>query len=152
MNGTILLAEDLEDDEALFMRVLRATRLQNPVITVRDGDDAIAYFKGQGIFADREKFPLPAVLFLDLKMPRVSGREVLKWLKANSLFAKMLTIVLTQLDNAKELNEAYALGADSFLTKPFNQADLESLILHFSGYWLRPFSISTPPALSEMKV
>ena len=141
MTGIILLAEDLQDDEVQFIRVLNAARVQNRVVSVRDGEEVLAYFKGQGAYADRDKFPIPAVLFLDLRMTRLDGREVLKWLKQNPV-NKMLIVVLTHLDDTRELNNAYALGAHSFLVKPFNREDLESLVSHFPGYWQLPPGIT----------
>jgi CheY-like chemotaxis protein len=144
---TILLAEDSPDDEIFFTRVLRAAGVRNPVRVVRDGVEAIAYFEGRGPFSSREDYPLPDVLFLDLKMPRLNGWEVLTWLKSRPNMNKMLVVVLTQLDDAKDLYDAYALGANSFLIKPFIQLDLEDLIQSFPGHW--EFDDRTPRKLRK---
>jgi|SRR5579872_2873216 len=137
MAKAILLAEDSQDDETLFKRTLRMARLENPIFVVRDGDEAIAYLKGEGDFADRDKHPLPAVLFLDLKMRRVNGQEVLRWIGTQPHLREMLVIVLSHFGDSREINQAYSLGAKSFLTKPCTQADLDNLIAHFHSYWIQ---------------
>src|SRR5882672_5158271 len=91
----ILLADDSEDDEVIFKRVLRLSGLTNPVAVVRNGEEAIAYLKGEGPFADRERFPMPRILMLDLKMPRKDGFEVLQWLRAEAALKHLLVVVLT---------------------------------------------------------
>ena len=131
----ILLAEDSPDDEFTFRRVLQSAGVQNPITAVRDGVDAVAYLKGEGHYANRDEFPLPSVLFLDLKMQRMDGGNVLKWLKRQRRFNKILVVVLTHLEEAKELYEAYSLGADSFLGKPLTRMDMQDLVQHFPGYW-----------------
>ncbi len=135
MTKMILLAEDSPDDEFTFRRVLQSAGVQNPITAVRDGADAVAYLKGEGQYADRDAFPLPSIVFLDLKMQRMDGGDVLKWLKRQRRFNKTLVVVLTHLEEAKELYEAYSLGANSFLVKPLTRVDMEDLIQHFPGYW-----------------
>ena len=130
---TILLAEDSADDEKLFVITLRRAGLENPVQTVRDGDEAIAYLKGEGAFADRVKFPLPCALFIDLKMRRVDGWEVLKWIRTQESLQNMLVAVLTGFDDPKSTMEAYRLGAHSFLVKPFADRDVKNLVQYFRG-------------------
>ena len=133
MLRTILLAEDSQDDEKLFLRVLRQAGVENPVSVVHDGDEAIAYLKGDGAFADRKKNPLPCALFLDLRMRRVDGWEVLRWLQTQDHFADMLVVVLTVFDEPKAIREAYRLGAHSFLIKPFAQDDVKNLADYFKS-------------------
>lgn len=137
MPKAVLLAEDSREDETLFRLVMRRSGLANPVLVVRDGDEAIAYLKGESRFADRKQFPLPNVLFLDLKMPRVNGFEVLEWLKTQPPLDGMLVVVLTLFGDTKEIRRAYEMGADSFLTKPITQADLDNLTKFFEGHWDR---------------
>jgi CheY-like chemotaxis protein len=108
-----------------------------PIEVVRDGNQAIAYLNGEGVYADRNLFPLPSALFLDLVMPRADGFQVLKWLKTQSAFDNMLVIVLTNYSEGRLLRDAYAMGADSFLFKPFTKADLESLMQHFPDGWTK---------------
>jgi CheY-like chemotaxis protein len=132
---TILLAEDSPDDITLFMEVMAKSGLPNPVMVVRDGGEAIAYLKGDGEFADRGKYPLPGVLMLDLRMPKVSGFEVLKWIRDKEQFKNLLIIVLSHYGETDEISRAYDLGAHSFLTKPLTQADLSNLVRHYRAWW-----------------
>lgn len=133
MLRTILLAEDSQDDEKLFLRVLRQAGVDNPVSVVHDGDETIAYLKGDGVFADRKKYPLPCALFLDLRMRRLDGWEVLKWLQSQNHFGEMLVVVLTVFDEPKAIREAYRLGAHSFLIKPFSDHDVRNLADYFKS-------------------
>lgn len=134
----ILLAEDSSDDEHLFKLILTRNGIENPVMVVRDGAQAVAYLQGTGDFIDRDKHPLPVVLFLDLKMPGMDGFAVLEWLNLHPEIKKsLLIIVLSHLGDARQIQRAYNLGAHSFLPKPFTQQDSENLIRHFQGYWTR---------------
>ena len=134
----ILLAEDSPDDELLFKRILEKNKVANPIAVVRDGGEAIAYLEGEGNFADRNKYPLPEILVLDLRMPGLDGFAVLEWLEKNSeLKKKLLLIVLTQFGDANQIRRAYNLWAHSFLSKPFTHEDSENLIRHYAEYWTR---------------
>lgn len=134
MAKAILLAEDSPDDELLFKHVLKNSRMENPVVVVRDGLGAIAYLEGTGAFADRTKHPSPAILILDLKLPRVDGFAVLEWLqKMPRLKKELFIVVLTHLYDHNQIRRAYALGADSFLCKPLTEKDLNNLIRHFDS-------------------
>src|SRR5260370_39873134 len=79
--------------------------------------------------------PIPSILLLDLKMPLMTGFEVLEWLQGRAEFAKMLRVVLSQIDDNRSLQRAYTLGAHSFVIKPAGEADLRGLIEAFPGYW-----------------
>jgi CheY-like chemotaxis protein len=137
MSKTILLVEDSRDDELLFKRILRVSGLENPVFVVRDGDDAIAYLKGAGKYSDRETFPIPAIMFLDLRMPKADGCEVLKYILSQpALRNKMLRVVLTNFGETRNVAEAYSLGAQSFLTKPLTKDEMKNLITHFRAPWI----------------
>jgi len=144
----ILLAEDSPDDEFLFLDLIRRSRITNPVIVVRDGTEAIACLKGEGPFADTDRYPLPSVLFLDLKMPKVNGIEVLQWVKTQPHLQDLVRIILTHHQNVKDVNLAYELGAHSFLTKPFTQEELCNLVqhygTHFDGCCGQEFPIASP--------
>ena len=135
MAKTILLVEDSEDDELLFLDIMHRTGLANPVLVVRDGVKAIAYLKGEGEFADRIKYPLPAILLLDLKLPLMDGFKVLEWIKTQRQLGGMLMIVLSHYGETRSISRAYELGAHSFLTKPMKQSDLLDLANHFVDHW-----------------
>ena len=136
MEKVILLIEDSADDELLFRHVVRQCGLANPILVAHDGDEATAYLKGERQFADREKFPLPDVLFLDLKLPKISGFDLLLWMKTQPHLSRLLVVVLSHLGETDEIRQAYFLGAHSFLTKPVTQADIQNLANHFSGRWI----------------
>jgi CheY-like chemotaxis protein len=132
------LAEDSLDDELLFRVVMKKVGVENPVSVVRGGADAIAYFQGKGRFADRYRYPFPKILFLDLKMPGVDGFAVLEWLNDHPAIRDgILIIVLCHLGESKQIRQAYDLGANSFLPKPFTEEDWQNLTEHFEGYWIR---------------
>jgi CheY-like chemotaxis protein len=133
----ILLAEDSEDDADIIRHVLKKAKVDNPIITVWDGAEAIAYLKGEGIYADRDLSPLPAVLLLDLKMPKRDGFEVLEWVRTQPQFKDLLIVVLSGFNQLESINRAYALGAHSFLTKPCQLEDITNLTNTFKGYWIQ---------------
>lgn len=152
MAKAALLAEDSYDDEILFRHVLKKAGVENHLRVVRDGQEAIAYLQGAGGFGDREQHPVPEVLFLDLRMPVTNGFEVLKWLRTQpAIQEKLLVVVLTSFGDTSSIRNAYALGAHSFLHKPLKVEDVENLISHFKGYWVRgnlppPGGETTPAA------
>ena len=131
----ILVADDDADDAEEIMLVLQNAGLTNPVATVADGEETVAYLQGEGPFADREKFPLPSILFLDLKMPRRNGLEVLDWLRQQPQLTNMLIVVLSGYDNPTDVSRAYQLGAHTFLTKPIKPEDVDRLRKTFYRYW-----------------
>ena len=135
MAKPILVADDDADDAEEILLVLQNAGLTNPVVTVSDGEEAVAYLQGEGQFADREKFPLPSVLFLDLKMPRRNGLEVLDWLTLQPHLANMLIVVLSGYDNPADVSRAYQLGAHTFLTKPIKPEDVDRLRKAFYRFW-----------------
>jgi CheY-like chemotaxis protein len=126
----VLLVEDSPDDEFIFLEIIRKSGLNSPVMVVRDGDEAISYLKRDGPFADPKAYPMPSVLFLDLSLPKVSGFEVLRWIKAQPHLKEMLLIVITHSNEVSIINMAYQLGAHSFLTKPLTLAELNNLMAH----------------------
>jgi CheY-like chemotaxis protein len=116
----ILIVDDCDDDVLFFMRSLKRAGLQNKVFSVRSGRDLIRYLTGQNGYADRNKFPLPGMIFLDLKMPEMSGFDVLKWLRESQNFNTIPVVVLTDVMELGAAQGAYRLGAKSFLNKPFS--------------------------------
>ena len=107
--AVILLAEDREDDIILIQRSFKAALMTNPFYVVRNGEEAIDYLKGEGPFANREEYPLPDLLLLDLKMPRIDGFGVLEWIRATPSMASLRVIVLTSSENLNDVNRAYQL-------------------------------------------
>jgi CheY-like chemotaxis protein len=133
----LLYAEDDIGFADLFQNALQKGGFKHAIAHVQDGDQAIAYLKGDGGYADREKFPLPAVVLLDLKMPRVSGFQVLEWIRKESAFPYLPVVVLTVSDELREVERAYKLGANSFLMKPPTCADLQDMLDMLDRYWFQ---------------
>jgi CheY-like chemotaxis protein len=137
----ILLVEDLPDDAKLLERILRLSGVENPIHTSLSGEDALCYLKGEGIYSDRELYPFPKVLFLDLVMPGLDGWDVLRWLHAQpKRTEKLFIFVLTGNFDRPQIEEAYRLGADSFLVKPLKPEELKQLFRSYPSGW-----IITPP-------
>jgi|SRR6185503_16825243 len=132
----IMLVEDREDDIVLVLRAFRKAHLLNPLQIVRNGEEAIAYLKGEGQYANRDEFPLPALMLLDLKMPRKDGFEVLEWVRQQPSLNTLRVVVLTASEQMRDVNRAYQLGANSFLVKPTDFEDFMTMILSLSGHWL----------------
>lgn len=135
-NRALLLVEDNEDDVFLMKRALKSARIVNPLLVVEDGQEALDYLGGAGKFADRDQYPLPAVVFLDLKLPFISGHEVLAWIRRQKQLESTVVIVLTSSNEASDLSRCYALGANSYLVKPPTPEQLDDLAKAFKWYWL----------------
>lgn len=135
--NTILLVEDEPDAVTLLQHAFAQAGIRNPVRPVRDGDEAIAYLAGHGACADRSVHPLPALVLLDLKLPRCSGFEVLEWIRANPSLRGLPVVVLTSSREGRDVLRAYAAGANSYLVKPSSLAELIELSIAFRQYWLR---------------
>jgi CheY-like chemotaxis protein len=135
----ILLAEDFQDDADAVKAVLRQAGVTNSVHTVTDGEEAISYIEGEGKYADRERFPFPRVLLLDLAMPRFDGFQVLEWLKVHPQREQVLVVVLTGHHDMNQMRLAYALGAKSFLVKPCHLEDIQNLMKAYPLYWSTGF-------------
>lgn len=119
-----LLAEDSESDVFLMQRAFSASGIPNPVKVVSDGEEAIAYLAGEGRFSNRQEFPLPAVVLLDLNMPRKNGFEVLEWMRSQPTMKRIVVIILTASNRGLDADRAYDLGANFYLTKPSKYEDL----------------------------
>ncbi|HWY77595.1 MAG TPA: response regulator [Verrucomicrobiae bacterium] len=135
--GTILLAEDDANDVLLTQLMIQKCRIWNPLHVVDDGDQAIMYLQGKGLYADNSRYPVPILFMLDLRMSRVGGLEVLRWMRDHQEFA-VNTFVLTAFQDLNLMNEVYQLGAKSFLTKPLHERDFTSLLCIQNGISIAP--------------
>jgi CheY-like chemotaxis protein len=132
----VLLVDDSESDTALIKRQLRRCGVCNPVYVVGSGDEAIQYLSGQGHYSDRERYPLPSVLLLDIKLPgRADGLTVLQWIRDIPTFEKLLVVIISGSEEPGVMGHAYRLGANSFLKKPAGPDEVRNLLNGFSGYW-----------------
>lgn len=130
--GTILLAEDNEDDVLLLKLLLAKCGVLNPLQVVSNGEEVMAYLQGQGIYANRERYPRPILLLLDWKLPLMDGLDVLNSIQRQPELA-VATIVLTGYPDLREMNETYRSGARTFLTKPLDDQDCRRVICSFKG-------------------
>ncbi len=124
----LLLVDDDEADIFLLQRALQKANLTLPEHIATDGEEAIDYLSGHGPFADRNAFPIPHAIFLDLKMPFVSGFEVLEWIRTQPQLASIPVFVLTGSSIERDRQRALELGARQYLTKPATPALLVELL------------------------
>ena len=136
-HAVILLAEDEEDYVLLIRHAFAKANIPNPLHVVWNGQEAIAYLKGEGKYSNRDEYPLPDLMLLDLKMPRVNGFEVLTWMRAQPGLATLRVLVLTSSDQIRDVNEAYKLGANSFMVKPNDFEDVIQLSRLIQDFWLK---------------
>ena len=141
--------EDSPDDEFVFLEIVRRSGIPNPVAVVRDGEEAIAYLKREERFADPKKYPVPSALFLDLRIPKISGFDVLRWIKTQPHLKDMLVVILTQHQEIQVINDAYELGAHTFLTKPLTHTELSNVISHFQTFFYEGGGHQPPPGASH---
>jgi CheY-like chemotaxis protein len=127
--STILLVEDNQDDVFLMQRALSKAAIDNPVQVVNDGGSAIDYLAGKGRFAVREKFPLPELIFLDLKLPYFDGFEVLEWIQSQPGINSIRVVILSSSGEIRDRQRANALGVCSYLVKPPTPDQLKAVMV-----------------------
>ncbi len=133
---TILLVEDNPDDEALTLRALKQNKILNEVAVARDGAQALEYLFGTGAHAGRDANNLPQLVLLDLKLPKVSGLEVLKRLRSDERTRLTPVVILTSSKEDRDLVEAYGLGANSYVVKPVDFSQFLEAARQLGLYWL----------------
>lgn len=134
-NNVLLHVEDDPNDVLLLQRAFRKAGLQVNLQAASDGDRAVAYLSGTDEFANREKYPFPQLVMLDLKMPRKSGLEVLEWIRAVAKMRRLIVIIFTSSKHDEDVNKAYELGANSYLVKPVGFDMLVDLVKTVHQYW-----------------
>jgi CheY-like chemotaxis protein len=138
---TILVVEDEEDSVLLLESAFRKAQYSNPVHRVSHGALAMEYLS-QVVLDRHRAVPLPAFVLLDLKLPLVSGLEVLKWIRDHPLLHSLIVIIFTSSAEPRDIAEAYRAGANSYLVKPTNLSTLTELAIGIRSYWLR---LNVPP-------
>jgi len=136
MGKRVLVVEDDPSDVFFLQRAFAAANVPANLHFVRDGQEAIDYLGGDARFADRTTYPLPDLMLLDLKMPRMNGFDVLEWLRIQPGLKRLLVTVLTSSDQPQDINRAYDLGANSYLLKPHSTNDLAEVVKRLQRYWL----------------
>ena len=135
-SALFLLVEDEEDHVVLVRRAFDKAKILNPLQVVRSGEEAMVYLEVAGPYSNRDEFPLPKLVLLDIKMPGISGFDVLRWLRQQPHLRALRVIVLTASNEIRDVNLAYQLGANSFLVKPVDFDDLVRLTEAIQGYWI----------------
>ncbi len=142
MNGTLLIVEDEENDVLFLKDALRKANILSPIQVVEDGRLAMDYLAGVGKYDDRKTYPLPSVIFLDLKLPQVNGLAILKWIREQSDLPPILVMVLTASSLDEDIERAYRLGANSYVVKPSSRDKLVEVLKDFGNWW---FKHNEPP-------
>ena len=133
----LLVAEDLPDNVELLKLAFSRTGMAAPVHYVENGEEAIAYLKGEEGFGNRAHYPLPTMLLLDLKMPRLDGFGVLKWLRLQPELTRLLVVVFTASEYQDDIDRAFELGANCYIVKPVGFDELQDTVRWLENYWRR---------------
>jgi len=142
---TILLVDDSQDDLCLLRIACKKAEVNIPLQEVHNGEEAIAYLKGESPFEDRAKYPMPAVMLLDLNMPMKNGFDVLRWVGSQPSLKRISVIILTASVRLEDVEQALDLGANAFLVKPPNLEGLVRMV-RCLGDWIQ---INHFPPLNE---
>lgn len=132
---TVMLAEDDEDDYLLTKKALEESGVPHSLFRVKDGEELMDYLLRRGAYQDRKDASLPAIILLDLNMPKKGGQEALKEIKENPQLHKIPVVVLTTSRSREDIKRCYELGANSFITKPGNFIQFVELIKSTTRYW-----------------
>ena len=135
---TVLYVEDSADDFLLLKLASRKSGTPFRLQHAEDGEKAMAYLTGSGSYSDREEYPMPELVLLDLKMPRLDGFEVLQWIRSNPATQNVPVIVLAGSAFRADIRRALELGANSYATKPGKFNELEALVSKIAEVWLAP--------------
>lgn len=150
----ILQVEDDPNDVFFLQHAMKKAGVANPVQVATDGQQAIDYLQGVGKFADRQKFPLPCLILLDLKLPHVMGLDVLKWIRQQSGMA-VAVVMLTASSEESDIATAYRLGANGFLVKPSEVDKLVEMAKAINAFWLTynslPWETCREPAVAPVR-
>jgi CheY-like chemotaxis protein len=142
--ATILLVEDTPSDAALIRRAFEKSNVLNPIIWTKNGQEALGYLSGLGQYGDRIKYPLPALILLDLDLPEMSGFELLQWKRTQPYIRRIPVVILTIDSATSAINAAYDLGANSYLIKPGKSDEIMRVVKTIQEYWL---GLNQPPKL-----
>ena len=134
-NFPILLVEDDPNDVWLVKHAFQSANISNPLRIVNDGQEAIDYLKGNGLYSDRGAFPLPKLVLLDLKMPRLNGFDVIGWMRRHYPWKLTPIIILSSSALPQDVNRAYELGANAYMVKPADYRALERLFRTIADFW-----------------
>src|SRR5687768_1741377 len=125
---TVLLVDDDSDAVLLFERAYQRAVISHPFKVVQSADEAIAYLTGEGRYADRAAYPMPALILLDIKMPGRTGFDVLDWIRKSSTVSPLRVVMLTGSPSGADVNRAYQMGANSYVTKPTDLGEFREIL------------------------
>ena len=132
----ILMADDDADDRLLAQEAMHESRVLNELYFVEDGVQLLRYLRGDGEFSDRQAYPMPGLILLDLNMPKMDGREALAHIKADPRLRRILVVILTTSKAEEDMVKGYDLGAASYITKPVTFDALVDLMRTLGKYWV----------------
>ena len=132
----VLSVDDNDVDGALLERAFKRTSIPARLYRVSEGPQAMAYLAGDGIYRDRDSYPLPDLVLLDLAMPKMSGVEVLKWIRGQNVVRKTRVLIFTSSEKPEDVQAANEIGADGYLLKPTKFDDLKKLVKQIHEEWL----------------
>jgi two-component system response regulator len=135
-NKVILLVEDNPSDADLTRRALVKGRISNELVVAEDGQEALDYLRGEGAWAGRSISEPPAVVLLDLKLPRIPGLEVLRLIRADSRIRRIPVVILTSSKEEEDIAAGYDLGVNSYVRKPVDFKEFQVAIENLGLYWL----------------
>lgn len=133
---TILLVEDTADDEKLILMSLKKNNISNDVFVARDGQEALDFLFASGDHAAREPQGAPAIVLLDLKLPKIDGLDVLRHIRADERTKLLPVVILTSSDEERDRVAGYGLGANSYVRKPVNFVEFARAVKDLGLYWL----------------
>jgi CheY-like chemotaxis protein len=137
MSETVVLyVEDEESDVILLRYALRKAGIPNPLQVVGDGEEAIAYLSGNDKYGDRQKYPLPQLVLLDLNLPRLDGKKVLKWIREMDSLANLPVVIYSSSNQPKDFDETKALGANEYIVKPSGIDKITEMMQGVKQRWL----------------
>ena len=139
----ILMVEDNPDDEELMTRAFKKGNILNEIVVVRDGQQALDFLFGRGMYEERDIDDQPVLVLLDLKLPRIGGLEVLKEVRSKELTRRIPVVIITSSKEDNDILSAYGLGANSYIRKPVDFKEFTSAIRQLGTYWL--FLNEAPP-------
>ncbi len=132
---TVLLVEDDLNDIFLVKRAFRMARLETPLQVVTDGEEALHYLRGERRYADRSAYPLPRLIVMDIKMPRLTGFDVLEAIKRDGPLRRIPIVIVSSSNRVEDINHAYELGANAYMVKPMDFRAVEHLFQSITHYW-----------------
>ncbi|MCU0548801.1 MAG: response regulator [Leptolyngbya sp. Prado105] len=132
---SLLIIEDSDEDFAAFERIARRSSVQNPIYRCSDGDEALAFLRQIGEYANPDIAPRPSIILLDLNLPGTDGRDVLKQIKQDAALKAIPIVVFTTSSNPKDVDTCYQHGVNGYLIKPIDVVQLKQTVRLFFEYW-----------------